>query len=141
MLRMYTGYEWVNHSQGVIRSRKVLDPFWATAGRFHAACLDHDFIGPRPVENGVPMEPYRVTTNNIENAWKWLKLSLRGFNDVYLAENHTGEWMYHRNILDVIVSPGAKYQRLLMDCARAYPGIVRKALSDDIEGCDCHECT
>lgn len=88
----------------------------------------------------MPKQPFRAHTQNIKNSWKWLKHKVRTCCDIDTVVKYTGEWMYRQNIINVLGTPREKFERLLRDCARAYPGIGRRAMVENIEECKCHEC-
>lgn len=137
---LFSGHGQLNHSQSFLSSPKDAPPFWIPTGRFHANCLDKQWKG----QQKCGMVHYRHHTQNIGKCWRDMKEQLRSTQIVATAENHLGEYMYRRNVLNEFEGLNYKFSRFLRDIARAYPGIGKKLMklsrAEILKGCDCHEC-
>lgn len=135
----FAGHGKVKHKRNFTNPPSHRTPFYVPPGRFHANCLDQNWPRHRWPANG--HEPYRVHTNTIESNWRGLKSVLGKATREPLAEKYTSEWMYRKNIPSAHKdNDGVGFRRFLNDVRRAYPGLAKRAMTDDMATCQCHEC-
>ncbi|KAJ8923461.1 hypothetical protein NQ315_002020 [Exocentrus adspersus] len=114
---------------------------WVPADRFNKECLDSKWKGPSP-RPGV--QPFRKHTHNLTKVWIDLKMHLKTLDNVALADQYIGEYMYRQNVLkEYGLRSKEGFIRFLHDINRVYPGIGRKGMKNRFENildCNCHEC-